>query len=146
MFYVSEYLEEHREEYVSRLRELGSRADAWNEWTKFFLTAVDQQAGKNANKARAIRDLYENLKQEVIAITRSQYAVPLLDQLFKRPVFQSSHLRFDEPRPSRQATFRFLRLLVEAGTLKVVREGSGRRGQVLALAALVNLCEGKEVI
>lgn len=48
------------------------------------------------NKARAIRDLYENLKQE--------------------------------------------------GTLKVVREGSGRRGQLLALAALVNLCEGKEVI
>ena len=33
-----------------------------------------------------------------------------------------------------------------AGILKILRESSGRRPQVLALAELVNLCEGREVV
>lgn len=146
MFYLSEYLEHHRDEYVERLRAIGSRSGAWNDWIKFFLTALDEQAGKNATKARAVMDLYSRLKQELIAVTHSQFAVPLLDQLFARPVFQSSSLRFSHPQPSRQATSSYLRKLREAGILKVVREGGGRRGQVLALAELVNLCEGKKAI
>jgi hypothetical protein len=32
------------------------------------------------------------------------------------------------------------------GILEVVREGGGRRPQVLVLAELVNLCEGREVL
>jgi len=36
--------------------------------------------------------------------------------------------------------------LKKAGILKVVREGSGRRPQILALAELVNACEDSEVI
>jgi hypothetical protein len=38
------------------------------------------------------------------------------------------------------------RTLREANILKVVREGSGRRAQMLALAELINLAEGKTVI
>jgi Fic family protein len=142
MFYLSEYLEQHRDEYVNRLRAIGFATDAWNEWVEFFLRALDEQARKNAAKARAIRDLYEGLKQRVIAVTHSQYAVPLLDQLFARPLFQSNSLRFSNPQPSRQAVAKYLRQLREANILKVVREGGGRRAQVLALAELVNLCEG----
>src|SRR2546423_15460929 len=82
------------------------------------------------------------LKQQLIAVTHSQFAVPLLDQFFARPIFQSNSLRFSDPRPSRQAISSYLRKLREAGILKVIREGGGRRGQVLALAELVNLCEG----
>ena len=48
--------------------------------------------------------------------------------------------------PSRQAIAQLLRVLREANILKVVREGSGRRAQVLALAELINLAEGKPVI
>ncbi len=144
MFYLSEYLEQHRDEYVSRLRALGSNPDTWNQWIEFFLQALDEQARKNAGKARAIMSCYARLKQELIAVTHSQYAVPLLDQFFARPIFQSSSLRFSEPRPSRQAVSSYLRKLREAGILKVVRAGGGRRGQVLALPELVNLCEGKK--
>jgi Fic family protein len=146
MFYLSEYLEKNRDEYVSRLRALSGRSGAWNEWIEFFLRALDEQARKNAAKARATMNCYAKLKQRLIDITHSQFAVPLLDQFFARPVFQSNSLRFSHPRPSRQAISSYLRKLREAGILKVVREGGGRRGQVLALAELVNLCEGKETI
>jgi Fic family protein len=146
MFYLSEYLEQHRGEYVSRLRALGKNADTWSQWAEFFLQALDEQARKNAGKARAIMCCYAKLKQELINVTRSQYAVPLLDQIFARPIFQSNSLRFSDPRPSRQAVSSYLRKLREAGILKVVSEGGGRRAQVLALSELVNLCEGKKTI
>ncbi len=57
---------------------------------RFFLTAMDEQFIDNAKKARAIIDLYARMKKDVVDLTRSQYAVPLLDCLFKQPVFTSS--------------------------------------------------------
>lgn len=147
MFYMSAYLEEHRDEYVERLRDLGKKDGAWNAWIEFFLTALDKQAQRNALKARAIMALYEKLKIKTIELTHSQYAVPLLDQIFGRPLFQSTHLIFTgHQKPSRQAVANLLRTLREAGILTVIKEGSGRRAQVLALTELINLCEGKEVI
>ncbi|NJD61736.1 MAG: Fic family protein [Deltaproteobacteria bacterium] len=147
MFYLSGYLAQHRDEYVRRLRDLGHSEIAWNAWIEFFLSAVEDQARENAEKARAIMDLYEHLKKRVIDVTRSRYAVPLLDQLFKRPVFQGTHLKIgDGKSPSRQLVTSLLRVLREEGVLTLMRGGRGRQGQVLALGALVNLCEGKTVI
>jgi Fic family protein len=146
MFYLSAYLEKHRDEYIERLRAIGRTRAAWNDWIAFFLRALDEQARKNAEKARAIMDLYEEMKQRILAVTHSKFSIPLLDQLFERPIFQSTHLSFESPRPSRQAIFSLLRALRDAGILKVIREGGGRRGQVLALPELVNLCEGKKAI
>lgn len=147
MFYLSAYLEEHRSEYVARLRALGSAAPAWNDWIQFFLTAVETQARRNADKARDIKALYEKLKGQVIELTRSQFAVPLLDVLFQNPILPSTHVRLPgRAQPSRQAISGLLRSLREAGILKVLREGSGRRPQVLALAELLKLAEGKSVI
>lgn len=146
MFYLSAYLEENRDEYIDRLRALGRSDEAWNDWIAFFLRALDEQARKNAMKARAIMDLYEKLKARVIGLTHSQYAVPLLDRLFQQPVFQPAHIQLEAFQMSRQALHALVRTLREAEVLKVVRAGSGRRGQVLALADLVNLCEEKPIV
>ncbi len=146
MFYLSQYLEAHRAEYIDALRALGEQDGAWNRWISFFLTALIEQAKQNATKARSIMDLYESLKARVIELTRSQYAVPLLDHLFVRPIFRSSDLGAHKDMPSKPMIMNMLGALKQDGILKVVREGSGRRAQVLALAELINLCEGKKVI
>ena len=146
MFYLSGYLEEHRDEYIERLRAIGREPDAWNRWIIFFLKALDEQARENTRKAQAIIKLYGELKERVIELTHSQYAVPLLDQMFERPLFRSTNLNFAGDRmPSRQAVANLLRVLRQDGILKVVQEGRGRRAHVLALASLINLCEGTEV-
>jgi Fic family protein len=145
MFYLSNYLEGHREEYVRRLRDL-ENPGAWNRWIEFFLRALVEQAEANVKTARAIIELYERMKTRVIDLTRSQYAVPLLDRLFSQPVFQSTHLAGQNGMPSTPMVMEMLGRLRRAGILKVVREGSGRRAQVLALAELVNLSEGRKVI
>lgn len=146
MFYLSAYLEQHRDLYIEHLRALGRKPEAWNHWIVFFLRALDIQARNNANTAQAIIDLYGELKERIIALTHSQYAVPLLDQMFERPLFQSTGLTFAGGRaPSRQAVAHLLSVLRKNGILKVVREARGRRAQLLALASLINLCEGSEV-
>jgi Fic family protein len=147
VFYLSGYLDEHRDEYIAKLRNLGTRPDAWNEWVEFFLRALDHQARVNADKARSIIDLYQRMKDRVLEVTRSQYAVPLLDQLFQRPLFRSTDIKLvGGNAPSRQAIATMLRNLRENGILTVLREGSGRRPQILAFSDLINLCEDRAVI
>ena len=143
MFYLSAYLEEHREEYVARLHALNG-PETWNRWITFFLEALTVQAQENAGKARAIMDLYERLKREVIELTHSQYAIPLLDRLFSQPILSSRMLVSDPAMPSRQMVMTLLRKLREANILRVIEEGRGRRPQVLALAELINLTEGRD--
>jgi Fic family protein len=143
-FYLSAYLEAHRDEYVERLRDLG-QPGSWTRWAAFFLTAIDVQAQANAAQAKAIQDLYERLKEQILNLTRSQYAVPMLDRLFVHPIFRSSDLTSRKDMPSVPMVMIMLKNLKQAGILKVVREGGGRRPQVLALADLINLCEGRKV-
>jgi Fic family protein len=145
MFYLSIWIESNRDQYVALLRELGNSENSWNRWIEFFLTGIDDQARKNAEKARSIMDLYERMKQQVIDVTRSQFAVPLLDQIFERPIFQSTHLRFQGLNISRQSVAHLLATLRSAEILKVVRQGVGRRPTVYVFPELLNLCEGREV-
>ena len=118
---------------------------AWNSWVKFFLKAVTEQAKNNLDSARQILDLYERSKAEIISITHSQHAVPLLDLLFERPVFSPAQLEGRRGMPSKQMIMSMLGRLKDAGILIVTREPSGRRPQILAFPELVNLCEGHEV-
>jgi Fic family protein len=146
MFYLSAWLEARRDLYIDRLRPLGNSPGAWNRWIEFFLTGLEEQARINSEKARAILKLYEQLKTRVLALTHSQYAVPLLDQMFERPVFESKHLKFPEHPPTRGAVAALLRVLRDAKVLKVIREGSGRRPTTYAFAELINLCEGNQIV
>ncbi|MBU2054432.1 MAG: Fic family protein [Proteobacteria bacterium] len=147
VFYISAYLERYREEYVAGLQGLSEKTPtAWTRWIGFFLRAMDEQSRENARKAQAIIDLYGRLKTRIIDLTHSRYAVPLLDCLFDQPVFTSS-LFDDRPgMPGKPMIMNMLGRLKKAGILKVVREGSGRRPQILALAELINVCEGSDII
>ncbi len=145
VFYISAYFESHRDEYVERLRKL-QEPSAWDDWVQFFLTAIMQQAEDNLDTARRIIDLYGRMKERVISLTHSQYAVPVLDRLFDRPLFSSSELEGRPELPSRQTVTAILNRLKEAEILTVIRPSRGRRPQMLAFTELLNLCEGREVL
>jgi Fic family protein len=105
-----------------------------------------EQAQANVSKARKIHELYEGLKQRLLTLTHSQYAVPLLDNMFQQPIFRSSHLAGKTNMPSRPMVWNMIGKLKKAGILKTVAEGRGPHAEVLTLAQLVNLCEGNDVI
>jgi Fic family protein len=144
-FYISAYLEANRKDYYQLLRELDG-PKSWSEWISFFLGAITVQAKENYAKALSIIDLYEKLKGEVIALTRSQYAVPVLDHLFRQPILSPAMLSELNDMPSKPTVMSIINAFKDADILKTIRESSGRRSQILALAELVNLCEGENVL
>jgi Fic family protein len=144
-FYISAYFEARRKEYYHLLRELDGQ-ESWSRWISFFLEAIIVQARDNTEKALGIITLYDRLKNEMIEVTRSQYAVPLLDHLFRQPILTPNKLIEETDMPSKPTVMSLLSSLKEVGILKILRESSGRRSQILALAELVNLCEGKNVL
>lgn len=140
-FYMSEYIEEHREEYMDRLNDLGRVKGSWLRWTAFFLGAVTEQAHRNISTAEAILSLYENLKQRFIAATRSQYAVPLLDAVFELQYFQPSQLNWVGKPPSKPTVMSMLRDLEREKIIMVYRSDKGRRSSIWWLPELLPLIE-----
>lgn len=142
-FYLSDYLESHREEYYERLLAV-SRDDDWSGWVAFFLKALIAQAEANQTKAQAIHTLYRDRKDWFAQVTRSQYGVRALDWMFARPIFKTSDFveTADIPRPTAN---RILRLVRDEGLLTELQPASGRRAAILAFAELLNIAEGRSV-
>ena len=143
-FYLSSFFERERGEYVGLLRGI-TRTGGWTGWIKFFLGAISVQAKENTDKARNIQELYERLKKRSIGITHSQYAVPVLDQIFRQPIFNSKFLVSSKGMPSTPMLMTILNRMSENGVLKVIQRGRGRRPQIFALREQINLCEGRKV-
>lgn len=148
MFYLSEYLERHREAYYARLKAISAEGD-WNGWIEFFLQAIVVQAGANSARVTAIQQLYEEMKLAIQAATHSQYTVHVLDAIFNKPVFRSSDLTAQLHREfgiHEKTTPGLLRQMRNAGILRELQAGSGRRPATLCFPRLINLAEGREVL
>ena len=144
MFYLSDYLETHRQEYYERLAAISKEGD-WTGWIEFFLKAVIQQSNSNLKKVRQIMKLYDDTKQQIRELTHSQYTPQLLDGIFDRPIFKASDFatRFGIQKPTLHGLLRML--ATEEGPLSVLREGQGRRASIYAFPQLLNICEGKDI-
>ncbi len=148
MFYLSEYMETHREEYYQRLKAISADED-WNGWLAFFLRAIATQAGQNSTRVTAIQALYEDMKLAIQAATHSQYTVHVLDAIFSKPIFRSSDLAqqlFREFGIHEKTTPGLLRQMRDAGILREMRPGSGRRPATLCFPRLINLAEGRDMV
>lgn len=140
-FYISEFLEEHRDEYYDRLLAVSSEGD-WTGWCEFFLKAIIAQAGRNQEKATAILNLYQARKDWIVDVTRSQYAVRALDWMFARPIFKTPDFAASVDIPTPTAT-RILRVVRDEGMLEEIRPGAGRRAAVFAFSELLDIADGR---
>ncbi len=144
MFYLSDYLESHREEYYQRLSAISQQGD-WTGWIKFFLGAIVQQAELNLRRVRQIMALYEDTKTWIRETTHSQHTPLLLDGIFDRPIFSTSDFA-KWTGIHRQTLHGLLRQLVkDDGPLIILQEGQGRRPSIYAFPQLLNICEGREI-
>lgn len=140
-FYLSEYLESHREEYYDRLLAI-SRDDDWTGWCIFFLKALTTQAGINQQRAQNILDLYRAKKEWVIERTRSQYAVRALDWMFENPIFKVATFVASASIPTPTAK-RIIREVRDAGMLCDMRPASGSRAAILCFPELLSITEDR---
>lgn len=144
MFYMSEYLECHRQEYYDRLLYVAERDD-WQGWIEFFLNAMIQQSKANIQKAKRILELYEKLKPEFLEITHSQFAIPLLDAFFQKPILDSTTALKLANIKNRVTGNALLKKLQSANIILLLFRGSGNKASIYALPELINIVEDRNI-
>jgi Fic family protein len=144
MFYMSEYLEANRQEYYDRLLAI-TENDDWRGWLQFFLTGMTSQAETNLRKVQAIRDLYEETKKQIAALTHSQFSMASVDAIFRQPTFSATAFAQRAGFKNRVTANAMLRQLEAGRIITRIREGAGRTPAVFAMSRLINLTEGREI-
>ena len=124
-FYISRFFEDRKDQYIHLMREV-SRTGAWEDWCRFFLTAVERQAVDNLTVAESIRSLYEDMKHRFALLLSSKWSVRALDYIFTQPIFRNNGFTTKSGIPAATAS-RFTRVLLDQGLLQTIRPAAGRR-------------------
>lgn len=143
MFYLSEYLENNRDEYYFRLQNISQKND-WNGWFVFFLQAVNTQAKHNSVRVTNIMNFYNETVKEIQQATNSKYTVNLLDAIFDTPIFYVSLMAKKLSREAgmdAQTAADLLRKLKNANIIEEVKTGSGRRSALFSFDKLLQIAE-----
>jgi len=136
-FYISEYFDENRDEYVDRLRAITEKKD-WEHWIRFFLKAVSVQAQRNAEKAGQVVDLYNEMREKIPTLTKSPYAIKVVDTLFVSPVMKrSDFIRLCGLES--KSLYRIITRLKEEKILRTIQEYSGRSSEILQFEDLYRI-------
>ena len=136
-FYISGYMEEHKDEYIARMRSVSSDG-RWEDWCNFFFRAVEAQSIQNIRVAEGIRSLYDDMKTIFAETLSSKYSLNALDFIFTHPIFRNNRFTSASGIPA-PTTARFTRMLLERGIVRTIREASGRRPALYAFEQLLNL-------
>ena len=136
-FFVSDYFERNKDEYIERLRHVSSTND-WSSWCRFFLYGLSAQAEKNIDTVSKIQAHYDTTKERFRETLRSQYFHAAVDYVFNYPVFWNSH--FVEHAQGPKSTLQnFTPRLVKAGLLDVIVPPSGRAPGLYAYSSLLKI-------
>ena len=118
LLYLSDFFEQHRNEYYRLLLNVSQKGD-WKAWFTFFLNGVRQQS---EDALLTIQELL-NLQSEYRALTAGRKVPkvvnPLIDYLFANPIISVSELSktWEVPFPTVQ---RGVDYLIEKGTLREI--------------------------
>ena len=114
-FFVSEALERDKLIYYRRLMDIREH-DCWNEWIKFFLSAVCNQCQKYIGVIDRINALYQPTREKVKQTINTPNFDQIVDCLFALPMFDAKNMqrRTGIPAPSLN---RYLNALVDAGII-----------------------------
>ncbi|SDC90169.1 Fic family protein [Niabella drilacis] len=136
-FYISGYLEEHKDAYINRMREV-SKTGNWEQWCAFFLTAVKEQATQNLEIAEQINRLYEDMKLRVSGTLASKWSMQVLDYIFTYPKFRLPNLYRTAGIPEKSAST-FIKKLLDEGLLYLQQEAAGRKSALYSFEPLMRL-------
>lgn len=83
--YLSEYFEQHKNDYIDRMFDVSARGD-WENWIRFCLEATISQAKAAMNRMDALIALKQEYQQRLEEAGGSLRLSALLDQLFVVPI------------------------------------------------------------
>lgn len=136
-FYVSEYFERNKAEYIERMRDV-SRSGSWTAWLAFFLDGITWQANTNLAIVDEIFGLYDAMKSRIVMASGTRDAIGVLDFIFGNPVFRTSQLAAGAAMSQANA-HRVVASLVDQGILRILSQGAGRRPSIYAFDDLLSI-------
>lgn len=95
---------------------------------------------ENSQKAKAILELYRDMKGIIPEMVPSKYSIYAIDGIFSKPIFKSTYL-VEIAGNNKMAARRILRLLVDKEILRVTQEPRGRQPAVYAFSKLLETTE-----
>lgn len=135
LLYISEFFEKNRKDYYALLKRV-SEEENWENWIRFFLTALTDQSLKTQVTVLEIIALHNNLKNKIIAIN-SAYAINLLDIIFTNPIISFASIKKRLKTKSYQTIFNLLTKFVKIGILKEV--SGKRRNRIYVFQELLDI-------
>lgn len=136
-FFVSDYFERNKEEYIDRLRRVSS-GNQWSEWSVFFCNAICSQAEANITTVAQIKIHYEEMRERFRDILRSRWSNDALDYIFANPIFRNNRFKRNAGIPPQTANA-FTNKLVEQGLLRVLIPPAGRAPGLYAFPSLLEI-------
>ena len=138
-FFVSDYFERNKLEYVERLRAVSAEA-AWTDWCLFFLIALHSQALENIEIVGRIQAHYEEMRERFRDLLRSRWSVDALNYIFANPIFRNNRFTREAgiPKPTANS---FTNKLVGAGILRVLIPPAGRAPGLYGLPSLIEIVQ-----
>lgn len=140
IFYLSEYFENHREEYYSSLRNI-TADNNWQGWIKFFLRAIIEQSKINTKKINQILELSAKMKDIIQETTKSQYTSGIIDAIFSQPIFSTTTFLKSAHIPNRKTAISILQKLAEKNVIQMEREARGNRSSLYSFRELLEIID-----
>ncbi|WP_218184507.1 Fic family protein [Pelistega indica] len=136
-FYISEYMEEHKDTYINCLRNVSLKND-WMTWCIFFLEAVTIQADRNLAISEKIKNLYEEMKEILTESLNSKWSIQTLDFIFTNPIFRNNKFAKETGIPNQTAN-KLTTILREEDIIIEIEPASGRRPALYSFERLMEL-------
>ena len=134
--YLSEFFEEHRQDYYDLLRGVSESGD-WESWIIFFLNGLDIQATKAQETVKKMLDLYREINAQAINFN-SKYSHEFLEAMFINPFFTSSTISQEVPIKSPKTIFDLITKFLRFGIIKDVTPNK-RRNKIYRFDALADI-------
>ena len=134
-FFISQYFEEHRQEYYRSLNSVSSKGD-FTQWLKFFLNGIAQTSSRAIDMVERIHDLYDELMP--ISLKASiQQGKTILDVLFDSPLISFKKIKALLPELNSQTVYNVLSRLEDEGVLTEIT--GFKRNRVYRLDRLIEI-------
>lgn len=138
-FFVSDYFERNKGEYIERLRAVSETSD-WIGWCRFFFTALHSQALENIEIAGQIQNHYDEMRERFRDVLRSRWSMDALNYIFENPIFRNNRFTRSSGIPQQTAN-NFTNKLVEEGLLQILVPPSGRASGLYVFPSLLEIVQ-----
>ena len=138
-FFVSDYFERNKEEYIDRLRAVSQHSD-WTAWCEFFLRALQSQAAENTDVVGRIQALFHEMRQRLRDTLRSRWTMEALTYIFANPIFRNNRFTREAGIPKPSAN-NITNALLKEGVIRTLVPPAGRAPGTYAFPALLEILQ-----